>query len=205
MLTYPIPPTDDPTLFWAMLAIAYLIGSIPFGYILMKASGQGDLRDMGSGNVGATNVLRSGNKKLSALTLLLDVFKGAIAIGIAGTIEPTSIFLAAIGVILGHLFPIWLKFRGGKGVATSLGVALAISFPLGLLAIGVWILVFALCRYVSLAAIMAFSALPYAAVYFSNIPVAALSVFLFFTILLAHSSNIKRLFRDTEPKTSFNG
>src|SRR5580693_3909808 len=121
--------------------LAYLIGSIPFGLLLTKLAGHGDIRRIGSGNIGATNVLRTGNKPLAALTLFLDGVKGSVAVLLAQAIAPELAPVAGLAALLGHLFPVWLKFKGGKGVATAIGVLLALGWPVGLMIIATWLLV----------------------------------------------------------------
>src|ERR1700739_3559688 len=122
--------------------IGYLLGSIPFGLVLTRLAGTQDIRSIGSGSIGATNVLRTGNKGLAAATLLLDALKGTAAVVIGGYFGgPNAAMLAGLGAFLGHIFPVWLKFRGGKGVATFLGIMLALAWPVGLLAIGTWLAV----------------------------------------------------------------
>ena len=139
----------------AMLVMGYLLGSIPFGLILTRLSGGGDIRAIGSGNIGATNVLRTGKKGIAAATLLLDLFKGAVAVWIAQYVSPDNAVLAAIGAFLGHLYPAWLKFKGGKGVATLMGVTLALDWRMGLLYAVIWLGSLALTRISSLAGMLA--------------------------------------------------
>src|SRR3546814_12463846 len=134
---------------WFWLAVGYFLGSIPFGLLLTGAAGAGDLRQIGSGNIGATNVLRSGRKGLAAVTLLLDMGKGAVVVLLARHFFESAAALAAIGAFLGHLYPVWLKFRGGKGVATMLGIALAFYWPAGLAFAAVWVAAAVLTRYSS--------------------------------------------------------
>jgi glycerol-3-phosphate acyltransferase PlsY len=135
--------------------IGYLLGSIPFGLLLTSAAGLGDIRKQGSGNIGATNVLRTGNKKLAAATLLLDALKGVVAVMICGFFGPIAAVAAAMGAVIGHMFPIWLKFKGGKGVATSIGVLLGLSWPVGAIVCALWLAIAAAFRYSSLAALLA--------------------------------------------------
>ncbi|MGH7031131.1 MAG: glycerol-3-phosphate 1-O-acyltransferase PlsY, partial [Stellaceae bacterium] len=135
--------------------LGYLLGSIPFGLVLSRIAGHGDIRDIGSGNIGATNVLRTGSKGLAALTLLLDVGKGAAAVAVAQAWSPPAALVAGLCVILGHMFPVWLGFRGGKGVATALGVLLVLAWPVALVAFAVWLAVVAFSRYSSWAALAA--------------------------------------------------
>src|SRR4051794_2669677 len=134
-------------------ALAYLAGSIPFGLVLTRLAGHGDIRRIGSGNIGATNVLRTGDKKLALLTLLLDGAKGAAATLIAARFGPAMAIVAAGASVIGHMFPVWLGFRGGKGVATALGVLFALSWPVGLAAAAVWLVTAVVTRYSSLAAL----------------------------------------------------
>jgi glycerol-3-phosphate acyltransferase PlsY len=180
---------------------AYLLGSIPFGLLLTRLAGLGDVRKIGSGNIGATNVLRTGRKDIAFLTLVLDGGKGAAAVGIGWYLYGTSAeVLAAIGVLLGHLFPIWLGFKGGKGVATFLGIALAAHFLVGLAACGVWLVVAALFRYSSLAALAATAATPVIAYFFYDHLHMELGIVLAAFVFLKHRENIKRLVVGEEPK-----
>ena len=137
----------------------YLLGSIPFGLILTRLAGLGDIRQIGSGNIGATNVLRTGNRKIAALTLLLDAVKGAAAVllvkVISASSDPTLVYSVALAVIIGHIFPVWLGFKGGKGVATVLGIWLAIAWPIGVIGVAVWCLMLLIFRYSSLSALVA--------------------------------------------------
>ena len=135
---------------FAALALGYALGSVPFGLLLAKAAGKGDIRDIGSGNIGATNVLRTGSKWLAASTLLLDLAKGFLAVGLAANWWPEAAALAALGAVLGHCFPVWLKFRGGKGVATTAGVCFGLGWPIGLAYAAVWLGLLALTRVSSL-------------------------------------------------------
>ncbi len=151
---------DYPTLSLAA-GLGYFLGSIPFGLVLTRLAGLGDIRQVGSGNIGATNVLRTGNKFLAALTLILDSGKGAAAAALAGVIwGGDTILIAGFAAVLGHNFPVWLRFRGGKGVATSLGVLLVAAWPVGVAACATWLLVAGVFRYSSLAGWVALSAAP---------------------------------------------
>jgi acyl phosphate:glycerol-3-phosphate acyltransferase len=186
------------------ITLAYLLGSIPFGYLLVRIFRHEDIRATGSGNIGATNVARSGAKGLGLATLLLDLAKGLVAVKIAQYIAPGNYdvaVLAAVAAILGHVFPVWLGFRGGKGVATGLGVFLALTWPSALCTLGVFIVVFALTRYVSLASILAAAAFPFFAFYFirerSPIIIAGL-LFIPALIIIKHHQNIRRLLSGTE-------
>jgi len=190
------------------LIFGYLLGSIPFGLLLTRLSGQGDIRDVGSGNIGATNVLRTGNKKLAAGTLLGDLFKGTIAVVVALHYGPDLGVMAGLGAFLGHCFPIWLRFKGGKGVATYIGILLGFSFVAMLIFGAIWLLVAAVSRYSSLAALMATAALPvilylFGAEFLTNISNAQLAeLFTLLSIILwyRHRENISRLFKGTESK-----
>jgi glycerol-3-phosphate acyltransferase PlsY len=189
--------------FYATVVIGYLVGSIPFGLVLTKLAGLGDIRNIGSGNIGATNVLRTGNKKLAAATLLLDGAKGAVAVLIATIYGPDIVVLAAGSAILGHCFPVWLKFNGGKGVATAIGILLAISPPVGLAAIATWLVSAALFRYSSLAALLACFGAPFFAYYLVNLQTAELTSFMAVLIFIRHHQNIRRLLSGTEERISF--
>lgn len=182
-------------------AIGYLIGSIPFGIVIARIMGLGNLRNIGSGNIGATNVLRTGNRKAAALTLLFDAGKGALVIGLARLWEPEStVQLAAIFALVGHSFPVWLRFKGGKGVATFLGIAWALWWPLGLAACATWLAVAAIFRFSSLAGMLAAGFTPIWAIAL-DYNVVVLSTFIMsILIYIRHSANIKRLRAGTEPK-----
>jgi acyl phosphate:glycerol-3-phosphate acyltransferase len=187
--------------FYVAAFAGYLLGSIPFGLLLTRLAGLGDIRNVGSGNIGATNVLRTGNKALAALTLLLDGGKGAAAVLLAGMMGPDMAALAGAGAVVGHLFPIWLRFKGGKGVATGLGVLLASAWPVGLAACATWLLVAALSRYSSLAALLAFLAAPlYAWLFTHNSEQIALALLIALLVWLRHAANIRRLVSGREPK-----
>jgi glycerol-3-phosphate acyltransferase PlsY len=185
------------------LLLGYALGSIPFGLVLTRAAGLGDVRDIGSGNIGATNVLRTGNKRLAAATLVLDAAKGAAAVLLAGWIWrdlPQAEGIAAIGAFLGHLYPVWLGFKGGKGMATLIGIVLALHWPSGLVIMGVWLLVFLVARYSSLASMASAIAAPVSTFLFGRIDLAILLVGFALLLLWKHRSNIGRLVRGEEPK-----
>lgn len=186
--------------FYAAALFGYLLGSIPFGLVLTKLAGLGDIRKVGSGNIGATNVLRTGSRKLAAATLLLDGAKGAVALLIAGIWGPDMAILAAAGAMLGHCFPVWLKFNGGKGVATALGILIAIAWPVGLLACASWLAVAALFRYSSLAALAALALAPVYAWYLADPQRMQLALFIAFLVWLRHKTNIVRLLRGQESR-----
>ena len=186
--------------------LGYLLGSIPFGLVLTRVTGGPDLRSIGSGNIGATNVLRTGNKKLAAATLLGDLLKGTAAVLIARHfISADAALIAGLGAFLGHLFPVWLGFKGGKGVATYIGVLLGLAWPFAFLFGAVWIAVAFAFRYSSLAALIA-SALTPVALWFYGLNHVAL-LFLLLTVLLwvMHRANIGRLMNGTEGKIGKKG
>jgi glycerol-3-phosphate acyltransferase PlsY len=178
---------------------SYLLGSIPFGLILTRIAGLGDIRAIGSGNIGATNVLRTGHKKLAAATLLLDGLKGAAAVTLARHFG-TPLLLAGLAVFLGHLFPVWLNFRGGKGVATGLGVLLGACFPVGLLACGTWLVAAYALNFSSAAALSAFAIAPLAAFGLGHKALALLALLIAILVYWKHSANIARLRMGTEPR-----
>ncbi len=178
----------------------YLLGSVPFGLILTKIAGLGDVRNIGSGNIGATNVLRTGNKILALVTLLLDGGKGAAAAIIACNIDPSLAYPAALAAFLGHLYPVWLRFGGGKGVATFLGIQLALFWPLGIAACIIWLLTAMAFRMSSLAALAAAAFTPVVALIIGMYPLAILSGILAFLIFIRHHANIRRILNGTESK-----
>lgn len=178
----------------------YLLGSVPFGVIVTKAAGAADPRTIGSGNIGATNVLRTGRKGLAALTLLLDGGKGAAAVLIAGALVPGLGAFAAVGVFVGHLFPVWLGFKGGKGVATLLGIALALCWPAGLVALAVWVLATLVTRISSVGGISAAIAIPVATAFFFRTDLSILFLAFALVVLWKHRANIERLVQGTEPR-----
>jgi len=183
-----------------IFVLSYLLGSIPFGLLLTKAAGLGDIRDIGSGNIGATNVLRTGNQKLAALTMLLDGAKGTAAVLIAAQIAPTFTSLAALSVMLGHMFPLWLKFKGGKGVATGIGVMTALAWPAGILMMLMWLAVAKRLHLSSLAALIAFGFAPLDVMIFNRTDLAPIALLLTCLIYFTHRDNIRRLLNHSEPK-----
>ncbi len=189
----------DQTMILAAL-FGYLLGSIPFGLLLTRLAGLGDIRNVGSGNIGATNVLRTGNKYIAALTLVLDGGKAAAALLITQAYAPEATLIAAFAAFAGHLYPVWLKFEGGKGVATFVGIALAYEPLMGLVCILTWILTAIVFRYSSLASLVAALAGPiYAGLFLTNF---AGSIFALIAALIfwRHSSNIRHLIDGKEPK-----
>lgn len=182
-------------------AAGYLLGSVPFGLVLTRAAGLGDIRQIGSGNIGATNVLRTGNKPLAAATLILDSGKGAIAALLALWLGGESAALVAGGAaMLGHSFPVWLGFKGGKGVATALGVLLAVAWPVGLGACLTWLATAAIFRISSLSALVAIGLSPLSAYYFAGPETAGLALFIAVLVFVRHAANIRRLLAGEEPK-----
>jgi acyl phosphate:glycerol-3-phosphate acyltransferase len=182
------------------LALGYLLGSVPFGLILTNLFGEGNLRSIGSGNIGATNVLRTGNKGLALATLLLDGAKGFLAVWLAWRLFAFAAPLAGLGAVLGHCFPVWLRFKGGKGVATTLGVSLAFGWPVGLVYAVVWLAVLAATRISSAAGMAAAAATPGAAILLGRtelVPVLGLIATL---VLWLHRENMARIRAGTEPK-----
>lgn len=185
------------------LAVSYLLGSIPCGVLLTRAAGLGDIRSIGSGNIGATNVLRTGNKPIALLTLLGDFGKGLAAVLIVGAAwpdEPMLPALAALAAVLGHLFPVWLKFKGGKGVATTLGVLAGLSWPVSLFAALTWLAVAVAFRYSSLAALVAVALAPAAMWYAATSFDAAMTLAIAALVWIRHRENIRRLVHGSEPK-----
>lgn len=183
------------------LLMGYLCGSIPFGLLLTRMAGLGDLRSIGSGNIGATNVLRTGNKKLAAATLLADALKGTVAVVVARQLlGMEAALIAGLGAFLGHLYPVWLKFKGGKGVATYLGVLLGLAPMIVLVFAAVWLGMAKLFRYSSLAALVAAVVVPIALHLYGRPEVASLFVVLSLITILKHHQNIRRLLAGTESR-----
>ncbi len=186
-------------LIWAL--IGYLLGSLPSGVILARLMGLGDLRQIGSGNIGATNVLRTGNKKAAALTLAGDAIKGVVAVLLARAYgAPDAVQIAALAAFLGHCFPVWLRFRGGKGVATFLGLLLALAPLAGIMACALWALTAKLARMSSFAALMAAGWTPVALVLIGRGDMFVLAVVLALLVYARHWGNIRRIRAGTEPK-----
>ncbi len=197
-----IPALTTPLAGLAVTALlAYLLGSMAFGIVMARVFGLGDLRQIGSGNIGATNVLRTGNKLAAFLTLVLDAGKGAIAVLTARALAgEDAAQLAGFAAFLGHCFPIWLGFKGGKGVATFLGTLLALSFPVGLAACATWAVMAAVLRYSSLAALTAAALSPLWALALGQSELTLLTIALAVLVFYRHSANIRRLREGTEPR-----
>lgn len=189
----------------AALAFGYLLGSIPFGYLITRMAGLGDVRNIGSGNIGATNVLRTGNKKLAAATLLADALKGTVAVLIAARFGPDTAILAGFGAFIGHLYPVWLKFKGGKGVATYLGVLLGLAPLVALAFIAVWLISAYLFRFSSLAALIAAIIVPVLLWYLGWAQISQLFGVMSLITILKHHQNIARLLAGTESRIGAKG
>ena len=182
------------------LATGYLLGSIPFGLLLTRFSGRGDLRDIGSGNIGATNVLRTGSRPLAALTLLLDAAKGAAAVLIAQYFWPEGVLFAAAGAMIGHLYPVWLRFRGGKGVATLLGVIAPLLPVAAIIYALVWIGLLLVLRISSVAGMAAAASAPVTAAVAGATTLFPMFLGLAILVIWKHRENIQRLAQGTEPR-----
>jgi glycerol-3-phosphate acyltransferase PlsY len=196
-------PTDWPPalLHAAALVVGYLLGSIPFGLILTRLAGTPDIRSIGSGNIGATNVLRTGNKALAAATLIGDVLKGTAAVLAAGyAFGPDGALAAAAGALIGHIFPVWLSFKGGKGVATYIGLLIGLAWPAALVFCLTWLIVAALGRYSSLAGLTASAATPVVLWFIDEQRTALLFVLLTALLWFMHRANIARLLAGSEPR-----
>ena len=184
-----------------ILFISYLIGSIPFGFLLTKIFLKKDIREIGSGNIGATNALRTGNKLIGYSTLILDISKAVILLLIIKFNFPEYLFISSIAVFLGHVFPIWLKFKGGKGVAAYVGILFCINIYLAIIFIIVWLVVFVISKYSSLASMVASLFVPLSSYFLLNDINYYFYIILFLLILITHRENIKRLKNNTESKT----
>ena len=189
----------------AALIFGYLLGSIPFGLLLTRAAGLGDVRSIGSGNIGATNVLRTGNKKLAAATLILDMLKGTAAVLIAKYYGMELGLFAGFGAFLGHLFPVWLGFKGGKGVATYLGVLMGLVWQAALIFAAVWLLMAVLFRYSSLSALTAAVVVPIALWFLATPGIAGLFALMSIILIYKHRTNISRLMAGTEGRIGAKG
>ena len=184
----------------AALALGYFLGSIPFGLIFTARAGLGDIRDIGSGYIGATNVLRTGNKAIAAATLLADAAKGIAAVLLAEYAGAGLGIPAALGAVLGHLFPAWLKFRGGKGVSTTIGVLLALHWPTGLIFLASWLAVALITKLSSASALVAIAATPIVLTLFGQADIARFALVLSLIVWWAHRANISRLWQGAEPR-----
>ena len=180
--------------------LSYLMGSVPFGFILTKVFLKKDIRDIGSGNIGATNALRAGNKSLGYGTLFLDIIKAIIPVVYVKLNYPDYIFIASLCVFLGHIFPIWLKFKGGKGVATYVGILFSINLTIGFVFIGVWFFTFLISKYSSLSSLSASLSIPIYLFFFTSQNLVFFSI-MFILILYTHRENVKRLKNKEEIKT----
>ena len=189
--------------FWmtsvAALVLGYALGSIPFGLVLTKLAGGGDIRNIGSGNIGATNVLRSGRKGLAGLTLLLDLLKGFVAVWFASRFLPGGEVFAAAGAFFGHLYPVWLSFKGGKGVATYAGIMFGLFWQGGVIYAIIWIFGLLLFRISSVGGLLAVASAPIAAAYFGRYELVALLAACTLIVFWKHRENIERLIDGTEP------
>tara|TARA_B100000073_G_scaffold94868_1_gene75276 strand:+ start:1074 stop:1652 length:579 start_codon:yes stop_codon:yes gene_type:complete len=184
-----------------IVLVCYFLGSIPFGFILTKFFLKQDIREIGSGNIGATNVLRTGNKSIGYLTLLLDILKAVIPVIFIKINFSEYLFISSLSVFLGHVFPIWLKFKGGKGVATYLGILFCINYILGFVFILVWFLIFLIFKYSSLSSILATFTIPVFYYFFINNENYYFFIIMFILIFFTHRENIKRLLNNTESKS----
>ena len=193
--------TSAPLSLIVVAVLAYLLGSVPFGVVITRLLGLGDLRSIGSGNIGATNVLRTGHKGAAAATLILDAAKGGVAVLVArAAVGEDAAQVAGLFAFLGHLFPVWLGFKGGKGVATFLGTLLALAWPVGLAACATWAATAALTRFSSLSALLAAVLAPLWAMILGQGAMVALVILLAALVVLRHSANIARLRAGTEPR-----
>ena len=191
---------SSPLILLAAVVLGYGLGSIPFGLVVTRIAGLGDIRAIGSGNIGATNVLRTGKKSLAALTLLGDLGKGLAAVLIARAWGEDAAVAAGLGAFLGHLFPVWLQFKGGKGVATYLGILAGMAWPAGLAFAAIWLSVAFITRYSSLAALVAAAAAPVVLAFLGNWPAVGLFTVLTALVFLRHHANIVRLMTGEESK-----
>ena len=183
------------------IIISYLMGSIPFGLILTKIFLKKDIRDIGSGNIGATNVLRTGNKIIGYLTLSLDILKAVIPVLYIKFNYPELVYVSSLSVFIGHVFPLWLKFKGGKGVATYVGILFSINYILGFLFIASWLIIFFILRYSSLGSILATIIIPVFIFFNPNYESEYFFIIMFILILFTHRENVKRLINKEESKT----
>ena len=200
-----MPFVENPPMAFGALAFGYLLGSIPFGLILTRMAGLGDVRSIGSGNIGATNVLRTGNKKIAAATLAADMLKGTVAVLIGWRFGLEAALAAALGAFLGHCFPVWLKFKGGKGVATYVGVLIGLFWQAALVFAGVWLATAFISRYSSLAALVSMIAAPLFLYLTGHVQIAGLVAVLSLLSWIFHRQNISRLLSGSESKIGQKG
>jgi acyl phosphate:glycerol-3-phosphate acyltransferase len=186
--------------YFAAAVVGYMLGSIPFGLVITRLSGLGDIRNIGSGNIGATNVLRTGRKDLAAATLLLDGGKGTVAAMLGAYYGPDIMLVMAFAAFIGHLFPVWLRFNGGKGVATYLGVMLGVAWPIGIFACLTWLATAAIFKYSSLSALVAAALSPVMAWIFISPETGVLGIGMAVLVFIRHHQNIARLLKGEEPK-----
>ena len=184
-----------------IILLSYLMGSIPFGFILTKILLKKDIREIGSGNIGATNVLRTGNKMIGYITLSLDILKAIIPLLIIKFNHPEFLFISALSIFLGHVFPIWLKFKGGKGVATYVGMLFCINYTLGFVFVICWFIIFIISRYSSLSSLIASLTIPLYHFFILDNNNYYFFIILFILIFFTHRENVKRLINNTESKT----
>ena len=184
-----------------IILLSYLMGSIPFGFILTKIFLKKDIREIGSGNIGATNVLRAGNKIIGYITLSLDILKAIIPLLIIKFNHSEFLFISALSIFLGHVFPLWLKFKGGKGVATYVGILFCINYILGFVFIICWLIIFIISRYSSLSSLIASLTIPFYHFFIINNNNYYFFIILFILIFFTHRENVKRLINNTELKT----
>ena len=184
-----------------IILLSYLMGSIPFGFILTKILLKKDIREIGSGNIGATNVMRTGNKMIGYITLSLDILKAIIPLLIIKFYNPEFLFISALSIFLGHVFPLWLKFKGGKGVATYVGMLFCINYILGFVFIICWLIIFIISRYSSLSSLIASLTIPFYHFFIIDNNNYYFFIILFILIFFTHRENVKRLINNTESKT----
>ena len=196
----PISWADAAPYYAAALIVGYFLGSIPFGLFFTRVAGLGDIRDIGSGNIGATNALRTGNRWVAGGTFLGDMGKGALAVLLARQFGPDMAIIAGFAALIGHIFPVWLRFNGGKGISTYIGVLLALSWPVGLLFCATWLVVTLTFKISSLSALVASLLSPVYFAWLDQWQMVELSTVLVFLVFFAHRENIKRLLAGTEPR-----
>ncbi len=184
-----------------IILLSYLMGSIPFGFILTKIFLKKDIREIGSGNIGATNVLRTGNKMIGYITLILDILKAIVPLLVIKFNYPEFLFISALSIFLGHVFPLWLKFKGGKGVATYVGMLFCINYILGFVFIISWLIIFIIFRYSSLSSLIASLTIPMYHFFIIDNNNYYFFIILFILIFFTHRENVKRLINNTESKT----